>query len=99
MSTQTKARPRPGFMTLFGRVGLIRSLRELCNLMREPRHLSARVVLVNDVALRRAHELGLSVHHRLDRRVAITALERVFDLAHGATHLRAARLVDDGASG
>jgi len=32
------------------------------------------------------------------RRVAVAALEGVFDLTHGAAHLRAARLVDDGAS-
>jgi len=85
-------------MNLFDRVGSISSLRELRNLVREPRHLSARVVLVNDVALCCAHELGLGIHHRLDRSVAIAALERVFDLAHGTAHLRSARLVDDGAS-
>src|SRR6516225_5611425 len=36
-----------------------RLFRELRDLMRQPRNLSARIVLVNDLALRRPHELRL----------------------------------------
>ena len=67
--------------------------------MDQPRNLPARIVLVNDVALRRLHQLGLSLRHRLQCRIAVTALDRFFDAADGAAHLGAARLVDDGAAG
>src|ERR1700730_14602128 len=74
-------------------------LRKLCDLMAEPRHLPARIVPVNDVALRCAHQLGLGVRHRLERRVTVAALDRLLDGANGAAHLGAARLVDHGAAG
>src|SRR6202048_4994857 len=67
--------------------------------MCETRNLSARIVLVNDVALRRLHQLRLSARHRLLRRSAIAALDRLFDDADRTAHLGAARLVDDGAAG
>src|SRR3982074_1215164 len=67
--------------------------------MREPRDLSARIVLVNDVALRCLHEFWFSARHRLQRRIAVAALDRLFDNADRAAHLGAARLVDDGAAG
>src|SRR5262249_44113806 len=37
--------------------------------------------------------------HRLQRRVAVATLDRFFDVADGAAHLGAARLVDHGAAG
>lgn len=74
------------------------SLRELGDLMRKSRDLSARIVLVNDLALCRAHQLRLGVSHCLQRRITIAALDRFFDVTDGATHLRAARLIDDGAA-
>jgi hypothetical protein len=39
--------------------------RELRDLMRQPRDLPACIVLVNDLALRRSHELRFGVRHRL----------------------------------
>src|ERR1700722_4105144 len=77
----------------------ISSFRELGDLMRQPRNLPARIVLVDDIALCRLHELRLRTRHRLQRRVAITALDRIFDRANRATHLCAARLIDDSAAG
>src|SRR3989442_1356132 len=75
------------------------SLGELGDLMREPRNLPARVVLVNDVALRCLHQFGLRLRHRLQRRVAVAALDRFFDGADRTAQLGPARLVDDGAAG
>jgi len=66
--------------------------------MRKTRHFAARIVLVNDVALRSSHQFGLRVRHRFQRSVAIAALDRFLDVAHRATHLRSARLVDQGAA-
>src|SRR5579871_2159284 len=74
-------------------------LAELGDLMREPRDLAARGVLVNDVALGCAHQLGLCARHGLDRGIAVAAIDRVLDAADSATHLRAARLVDRSAAG
>src|SRR5215467_11079877 len=67
--------------------------------MGEPRYLPARIVLVNDVALRRSHQLGFGARHRLQRSLAVAALDRFLDGADGAAHLGAARLVDIGAPG
>jgi hypothetical protein len=75
------------------------SFRQLGDLMRQPRDLSARIVLVNDVALGCLHQLRFRVRHRLQRRIAVAALDRFFDNADRASHLGAARLVDDGAAG
>src|SRR6202795_4433413 len=77
----------------------ISSFRQLGDLMREPRDLSARIVLVNDVALRCLHEFRFRARHCLQRRIAVTALDRLFDNADRAAHLGAARLVDNGAAG
>jgi len=67
--------------------------------MREPRNFSARVVLVNDVALRGLHQFGLRMCHRLQRCIAIATLDCFFDGSDGAAHLRPARLVDHRAAG
>ena len=67
--------------------------------MREPRDLSARIVFVNDVALRCLHQFGLRVRHRFERCSPVAALDRLFDRSYRAAHLGAARLVDDGAAG
>jgi len=75
------------------------SLRELGYRVRQARHLPARIVPVNDVALRGLHQFRFRILHRLERRLAIAALDRLLDGANRATHLSAARLVDDGAAG
>jgi hypothetical protein len=67
--------------------------------MREPRDLSARIVLVNDIALRCLHQLRFRARHRLQRCSAVAAFDGFFDSANRAAHLGAARLVDDGAAG
>src|ERR1700704_830497 len=67
--------------------------------MREPRDLSARIVLVNDVALGCLHEFRLGARHCLQRCIAVAALDRLFDGADRAAHLGATRLVDNGAAG
>ena len=67
--------------------------------MREPRDLSARIVLVDDVALRGLHEFRFRTRHRLQRRIAVAALDRLFDNANRAAHLGTAGLVDNGAAG
>jgi hypothetical protein len=90
------ARHRRAFLTNFL---LISSLRKLGDLMREPRYLSARIVLVNDVALRCLHELRFCVRHCLQRCSTVAALDRLFDSANCAAHLGAARLVDNRAAG
>src|SRR6266852_3287658 len=74
-------------------------LGKLRDLVRQPRYFPARIVLVNDLALRGLHQFGLSVRHRLQCRVAVATLDRFLDVAHRAAHLRAARLVDQGAAG
>src|SRR2546426_7950531 len=75
------------------------SFRQLGDLMREPRDLSARIVLVNDIALRCLHEFRFGGLHCLQRRIAVAALDRLFDNADRAVHLGAARLVGNGAAG
>jgi hypothetical protein len=67
--------------------------------MRKPRDLSARIVLMNDVALRGLHQFRLGAGHRLQRGIAIAALDRLFDGADRAAHLGAARLIDNRAAG
>jgi hypothetical protein len=54
---------------------------------------------VNDVALRCLHQFGLRMRHCLQSCIAVAALDGFFDGADRATHLGAARLVDDGAAG
>src|ERR1700744_3899660 len=73
-------------------------LGELGDLVGKARDLPARVVLVNDVALRCLHQFRLGAGERLQRRFAVGALDRFLDGADRATHLGAARLVDDGAT-
>ena len=67
--------------------------------MREPRDLSAGIVLMDDVALGGLHEFRFRARHRLQRRIAVAALDRLFDNADSAAHLGATRLVDNGAAG
>ena len=67
--------------------------------MRETRDFPARIVLVNDVALRCLHQLRFGAYHRLQCRVAIAALDRFLDGADRAAQLGPSRLVDDGAAG
>ena len=73
-------------------------LRELRDLMRETRYFAARIVLVNDVALRGSHQFRLCARHRFQCSIAIAALDCFFDIAHRAAHLRATRFVDQGAA-
>jgi hypothetical protein len=77
----------------------IRLFAKLGDLVRQPRDFAARIVLVNDVALRGTHQSGLGVRQRLQRSGTIAGLDRFFDLTHGSAHLGAARLVDGGAAG
>src|SRR6267154_1043062 len=67
--------------------------------MREPRDLSARIVLVDDVALRGLHQFRFRARHRLQRRLAVAAFDRLFDDANRAAHLGTTGLVDNGAAG
>jgi hypothetical protein len=91
---------KPGKRRAGSRASLaINSLRKLCDLMSQSRNFAARAVLVNDVALRRPHQLGLRMRHRLHRSVAVAALDRFLDGTNSAAHLGAARLVDQGAAG
>jgi CubicO group peptidase (beta-lactamase class C family) len=69
------------------------------NAMREARYFPAGIVLVDDVALGGLHEFRFRARHRLQRRVAVAALDRLFDNADCAAHLGATRLVDNGAAG
>ena|SRR5689334_5038413 len=73
-------------------------LSELGDLLRKSRDLAARVVLMNDVKLRGAHQLRFGARHRLQRRITVAALDRVFNATDGAAHLGATRLVDRGAT-
>ena len=74
-------------------------LRELGDLRGEARDFAAGVVLVNDVALGGAHQSRLGIRQRLHRGGAIAGCDGLFDIAHSAAHLGAARLVDGSAAG
>ena len=74
-------------------------LGELVDLVGQALNLPARIVLVNDIPLRSLHQFGFRARHRLQRCIAVAALDRFLDGANRATHLGAARLVDDGAAG
>src|ERR1700723_3438573 len=67
--------------------------------MHKSRNLSARRVLVNDIALSGFHQPRLVARHCLECCVAVTALYRFFDRSYRTTHLGAARFIDDGAAG
>lgn len=67
--------------------------------MGEPGHLAARIVPVNDIALRGPHQFRLGEAHRLECCIAVAALDGVLDVANCTAHLRAARFVDRGAAG
>src|SRR5258707_8662539 len=94
--TKTKARHCRAFLRISFSIS---SFRQLGDLMREPRDLWARIVLVNNVALRCLHEFRFGAHYCLQRCIAVSALDRLFDNADRAAHLGAARLVDNGAAG
>ena len=96
MTEKTKARRGRAFERISISAS---SLRELGDRVRQARHLPARIVLVNDVALRGLHQFRFRVLHRLERRLSIAALDRLLDGADRAAHLGATRLVDDGAAG
>jgi hypothetical protein len=68
------------------------------NAMSETRNFPASIALVNDAALRRAHDHRFSRLERSQGRVAITALDRFFDLAHRIPQHRAATFVHFGAA-
>src|ERR1700733_6217007 len=74
-------------------------LRQLCNLMHKSQNLSARRVLMNDIALSGFHQLRFGAYHCLERCVTVTALDRFFDRSDRAAHLGAAGFIDDGAAG
>ena len=75
------------------------SLAELGDLMRQARDLAVRIVAVNDVVLRRLHQLRLGALHGRHRCIAVAGLDCFLDGAHRSAQLGPARLVDDGAAG
>ncbi len=83
------SRARPGMTEKQkpGRAGLltisisISSLRELGDRVRQARHLPARIVLVNDVALRGLHQFRFRVLHRLERRLAMMVRRAILRVA------------------
>src|SRR5262249_17808499 len=73
-------------------------LAEFGNAMGETRNFSAGIALVNDAALPCAHDSGLSRLECRERRIAIAALDRLFDLAHRIPQERTATFVHFGAA-
>jgi hypothetical protein len=67
--------------------------------MRQSRDLTVRVVPMDDVVLRRLHQLRLGALHRSGRRIAVAALDRFLDDTDRGAQFGPARLVDDGAAG
>src|SRR5258706_16186220 len=97
-NTRTKTEAR--HCRAFSRISFsVSSFRQFGDLMREPRDLSARIVLVDNITLRCLHEFRFGARHCLQRRIAVAALDRLFDNADCAAHLGTARLVDNGAAG
>jgi hypothetical protein len=90
---------KPGMAGLPHEFFSISLFRELCDLMGQPRNLSAGIVLVNDVALRCLHQFRLGARHRLEGRITVAALDRFLDGSHRTTHLGPARLIDDSTAG
>lgn len=72
---------------------------ELRDLVRQARDFPARAVLVNDVLLRRAHQIGLRGLQRLQRGFAVALGDGLLDRAHGVAHAGAARFIDGRATG
>src|SRR5262245_4247912 len=73
-------------------------LAEFGNAMGEARNFPAGIALVNDAALRCAHDNGLSRLECQERRIAIAALDRLFDLSHRIPQERTATFVHFGAA-
>jgi hypothetical protein len=90
---------KPGMAGLLHEFFSLSLFRELCDLMGQPRNLSAGIVLVNDVALRCLHQFRLGARHRLEGRITVAALNRFLDGSHRTTHLGPARLIDDSTAG
>jgi len=73
-------------------------LGELGDLVGQARNLPARIVLVNDIALRSLHQLRLGLLHGSKRCVAVAGLDCCLDGTDRAAQLGPARLVDLGAA-
>src|SRR6185295_9871968 len=92
------ATKKPGIAGLRGLRFSTGSLRQSGDLVRQPRNLSACIVLVDDAALRSLHQFRFCNRHRLQRGLAVAVPDRFLDGADRAAHLGAARFVDDGAA-
>src|SRR5579883_928875 len=71
---------------------------ELGDLVRQARHLAARVALVNDAVLGGAHQLRLGCLESGQSLLLVAARDRILDATHVAAHARAAPLVHFGAA-
>jgi hypothetical protein len=68
------------------------------NLVREPRHFSARRIAMDDALLCRANQSRLGFCHGCGRSAAIASGNRLLDLTDRRAHARTPRLIDDGSA-
>lgn len=71
---------------------------EFRNLVREPRHFSARRIAMHDALLRRANQSRFGFRHRRSCLAAITSGNRLLDLTERGAHARTPRFIDDGSA-
>ena len=71
---------------------------EFRDLVREPRHFSARRIAMHDALLRRADQSRLGFCHRGGRSAAIASGNRLLDLTDRGAHARTPRFIDDGSA-
>ena len=69
---------------------------EFRNLVREPRHFSARRIAMHDALLRRANQSRFGFRHRRSCLSAIASGNRLLDLTERGAHARTPRFIDDG---
>src|SRR5580704_12462994 len=72
---------------------------EFGDAVREPRDFPACCIAMHDTGARGTHECRLGFSHGGGGGGAVAGRDRLLDLAHGAAHAGAPRLVDHGAAG
>jgi hypothetical protein len=71
---------------------------EFRNLVREPRHFSARRIAMHDALLRRANQSRFGFRHRRSCLAAIASSNRLLDLTQRGAHARTPRFIDNGSA-
>jgi hypothetical protein len=95
---QIDCNPQFGLRELFAPARKNLFLLQFRDLVREPRHFSARRIVMHDALLRRANQSRLGFCHSCGRLAAIASGNRLLDFSDRRTHARTPRFVNDGSA-